>query len=350
MNEPRYPRTTPDGEVPGPPICHEAQVIASVAESMGIRATPLPDTHTIELRRGEQCCLLHHRVAPTTTAAAARLLDRKHRLKRLLERAGVSVCRGFHLSASSTEHERRRVLESLAAPLVVKVDQGGGGHGVVLGVEGWPAFSVAVQTLLADPEHTEAGVLVEEMFQGSRREYRILATPERVLAIAERRPPCVHGDGRSSIAQLVAALNEDPRRCPGETGPLSRIRVDAELVAALAGRGLTLESVPEADQHVQLRSLPNLSVGAEALAVEHVHPSVHELAIRTLRAVPGLAFAGIDLLVDDIAAPLTDGTHVVVEVDAAPRFSAVADVVPEGARAVARELLRLAFLVEAEAP
>jgi len=346
MNEPRYARNTPDGEVPGPPICHEAQVIAEVAESLGIRATPIPDTPTIELRHGERCCLLHHRLAPTTTAAAARLLERKHRLKRLLERAGVPVCRGFHLAASSTEHERRRVLESLTAPLVVKVDQGGGGQGVVLGVEGWPAFSAAVQALLSDPEHTEDGVLVEEMFQGSGREYRILATPERVLAVAECRPPCVHGDGRRSIAELVAALNDDPRRRPGEIGPLSPIRVGAELVAELASRGFTLESVPEAGRHVQLRSLPNLSVGAEALATGPVHPSVHELAVRTLRAVPGLAFAGLDLLVDDITAPLTPGTHVVVELNAAPRFTAVADVEPEGARAVARELLRLAFFAK----
>jgi D-alanine-D-alanine ligase-like ATP-grasp enzyme len=122
--------------------------------------------------------------------------------------------------------------------------------------------------------------------------------------------------------------------------------VDAGLVATLAGRGLALDSVPEAGQQVRLRSLPNLSVGAEALAAGPVHPSVHALAVRTIRAVPGLAFAGIDLLVDDIAAPLTPGTHVVVELNAAPRFTAVADVEPGGARAVARELLRLAFFAE----
>ena len=64
MNEPRYPRTTPDGEVPGPPICHEAQVIASVAESMGIHATPIPDTRTIELRRAWQAPAIDARRPP----------------------------------------------------------------------------------------------------------------------------------------------------------------------------------------------------------------------------------------------------------------------------------------------
>jgi cyanophycin synthetase len=342
-HEPCYPRSTPDGDVPGPAICHEAQVIAAVAQALGIRATPIADTRAIELRHGDQRWLLHHRLAPTTTAAAVQVLERKHRLKRVLERAGVPVCRGFHLSASATEHERRRVFEGLAAPLVVKVDHGGGGRGVVLGVEGWAAFSAAVRTLLAEPEHRRTGVLVEEMFRGAGREYRILATPERVLAVAECRPACVRGDGRRSVAALVAALDEDPRRRPGESGPLSRVRVDDELVAELASRGWRLDSVPAADQQVVLRSLPNLSLGAEVFAAGAVHPSVHALAVRTVRAVPGLAFAGLDLLVDDIAAPLAVGTHVVVELNAAPRFTAVADLEPGGAQAVARELLRLAF-------
>jgi cyanophycin synthetase len=128
----------------------------------------------------------------------------------------------------------------------------------------------------------------------------------------------VVGDGRSTIAELVALVNQDPRRSDGHGTVLSIIRLDAIALAVLAEQGCTPESVPPAGQCVLIRRNANLSTGGTATDVtDLVHPCVAVRAVDAARTV-GLDIAGIDVLATDIARPLEEQRGAVVEVNAGP--------------------------------
>src|SRR5207245_5309056 len=108
-------------------------------------------------------------------------------------------------------------------------------------------------------------VLVEETFTGE--DYRLLVVGGKMVAASRRLPPCVLGDGRSTVGQLVANANEDPRRGDSHEKPLTKIRIDDTAIACLAKQGLTPESIPSPGQEVRLRDNANLSTGGTAADV-----------------------------------------------------------------------------------
>jgi cyanophycin synthetase len=128
----------------------------------------------------------------------------------------------------------------------------------------------------------------------------------------------VVGDGRSTINELVAQVNQDPRRSDGHGTVLSRIRLDGIALGVLAEQGQTPESVPGSGQRVLIRRNANLSTGGTATDVtDLVSPRVASQAVDAARAV-GLDVAGIDVLAADISRPLEEQGGAVVEVNAGP--------------------------------
>ncbi|WP_245482538.1 hypothetical protein [Mesorhizobium sp. M7A.F.Ca.ET.027.03.2.1] len=90
-------------------------------------------------------------------------------------------------------------------------------------------------------EHSRS-VIVEQHFVGS--DHRILVIGGKVVALAERVPAHVVGDGRSSVAELVEQTNRDARRGEGHSSVLTRIEIDECVEHFLSKSQLTLSSVP----------------------------------------------------------------------------------------------------------
>ena len=58
-------------------------------------------------------------------------------------------------------------------------------------------------------------------------DFRALIVDNKIVAIAERTPAHIVGDGNSTIQQLIDEVNEDPRRGYGHEKVLTQIEVDA---------------------------------------------------------------------------------------------------------------------------
>jgi len=111
-------------------------------------------------------------------------------------------------------------------------------------------------------------VLVERFARGA--DHRLLVVGDRMIAAARRDPPQVLGDGKSTVAELVAAVNSDPLRGEDHSTSLSKMRLDAIGLAVLAGQGYTPDSIPAAGTQVLLRQNGNLSTGGSATDVTTV--------------------------------------------------------------------------------
>lgn len=156
-------------------------------------------------------------------------------------------------------------------------------------------------------------VLLQRMAAGT--EMRVLVLAGGVFAAAIRSPPTVVGDGERSLLALLEQLNDDPNRGEGHTHPRSLI--DPAAVSAYLGPG-ELGRIPEEGEVVELLGISNLSAGGNAVDVtDKVHPEIKALCVRVAHVL-SLDLAGIDLMVEDMTAPLDQASVVVLEVNVSP--------------------------------
>src|SRR3712207_3294471 len=123
------------------------------------------------------------------------------------------------------------------------------------------------------------GIIVEEYFAG--HDHRILVVGGKLIAVSERIPAHVIGDGVHTIGQLIEEVNKDPRRGEGHEKVMTRIKVDAHVIEYLGRSGLTIDSVPAAGDVVMLRATANLSTGGTAVdRTNEIHFDNAEIARR----------------------------------------------------------------------
>ena len=196
---------------------------------------------------------------------------------------------------------------------MIKPLDGNHGRGVTTGL----MTDAEVEAAFAEAARHGRRVMVEEQLPG--RDHRVLVVDGQVVAVAERAPPTVVGDGVGTVAELVAGVNADPRRGEGHEAVLTRIRLDgAPALDILARQGLSPDAVPESGRTVVLRSAANLSAGGVAIdRTAEIHPDNAAIARRAALAI-GLDVAGIDLLAPDIGRSVRETGGGVVEVNAAP--------------------------------
>jgi len=285
------------------------RALMAAASVRGIPVRRLGEGSWLQLGYGRHQRRVRAALTSRTPALAVDLAGDKTMTKRLLRAAGIEVPDG---EVATTAAEAVAASRRLGFPLAVKPIDGNHGRGVTLQIESVREVRAAYR--LAH-QHTER-VIVERYIAG--RQYRVLVVGGAVVAAAERLPAQVVGDGQRSIADLVAATNRDPRRGTGHERPLTRIALDDAAIGLLQRRGMSPESVPPDGQAVFLTDAANLSTGGTAVDVtEAMHPSVAE-ACRRAAAVLGLDVAGVDLVAEDIGAPLRPGAWAVIEVNASP--------------------------------
>jgi cyanophycin synthetase len=244
-----------------------------------------------------------------TGAIAQSIAQDKQLTRALLQAVGVPVPEGRPVTDAE---DAWRAAEELGLPVVVKPQYGNQGRGVATNLTTREQVLQACAAALEESSY----LMVEHYIRG--QDYRLLVVGGRVVAAALREPAQVIGDGRSTIAQLVAEVNRDPRRSDGHATVLSWIKLDPIGLAVLAEQGSTSESIPPAGQRVLIRRNANLSTGGTATDVtDLVHPEVAARAVEAARVV-GLDIAGVDMVAGDIGRPLEEQRGAVVEVNAGP--------------------------------
>lgn len=244
-----------------------------------------------------------------TSAIAESIAQDKELTKQLLVSIGVPVPGGG--SVDEIE-DAWKIMQTLAAPVVVKPRDGSQGRGVTVDVQNREQLEAAWEAAY----EISSDVIVERYIPGD--DYRLLVVDGKLVAAARRDPPQVIGDGRLTVRELVEQINHDPRRGDGHATPLTRIRLDAIAIARLGLQGLTADSVPDAGRKVVLRNNANLSTGGTATDVtDDVHPEVAARAVEAARMI-GLHICGVDVVCRTVARPLEAQGGGIVEVNAAP--------------------------------
>jgi cyanophycin synthetase len=296
----------------------------------------LDEKSLIQLGHGRYQQKIRASITGRTPLVAADTASDKNLTKKLLDESGVPVPRGV---AVRNEEEAVREGKRLRYPLVVKPLDGNHGRGVTIGVTGEDQLRFGFRE--AQAQSKGGSVIVEQFYPGN--DHRILVVGGKMVAVAERIPARVTGDGVSTIRQLVEEVNRDPRRGEGHENVMTRIRIDSLVEEYIARVGLTPESIPEAEQVVQLRATANLSTGGTAVdRTNEIHPDNAEIARRAALVV-GLDVAGVDFVCPDISRSVRETGGGVIEVNAAPGLRMHIEPSEGAPRDVARPIVEMLF-------
>ncbi|MBE9181353.1 cyanophycin synthetase [Oculatella sp. LEGE 06141] len=288
------------------------ECIVQEAEARGIPWLPLSARAMIQLGHGVHQKRIQATLSNFTGILGVELASDKEGTKRVLRDAGVPVPRGTVVYYFD---ELEAAIEEVGGfPVVIKPLDGNHGRGITINIDSWKTAEEAYDAA----KEISKGVIVERYYTG--QDHRVLVVNGKVVAVAERVPAHVVGNGYSSIAELVEETNRDPRRGEGHDNILTRIEVDRTSWQLLDRQGYTLETVLPDGEVCYLRATANLSTGGIAIdRTDDIHPENIWIAQRAAKTI-GLDIAGIDIVTADISRPLRETDGVIVEVNAAPGF------------------------------
>jgi cyanophycin synthetase len=283
------------------------RAIIEASEKRGIPWRRDGTGNRIQLGYGKYLRYVQAAMTDRTNAIAVELAQDKDETKDRLRRHGIPVPKGKLVYSLE---EANKAADELGRPVVVKPLDGHQGKAVSLEVSTAEEMKIAFEAA----QEVSSGVLVEEMLAG--RNFRVVVVGGRMVAASERLVPHVIGNGVNTIRQLIEIENRNPLRGDGHEKPLTKIKIDSDVTAHLQHAGMSLDTVPPQGAHVTLSNRANLSIGATAQDVtETVHPTIARMCERAARLI-GLDICGVDLVIPDIAAPMTTGA--VIELNASP--------------------------------
>ena len=289
------------------------QALIEEAESRDIPWMRLNQYSLVQLGQGVHQKRVRATMTSTTPAIAVDIAGDKELTGQLLAAAGLPVPRS---EAVRSADRAVAAADRIGYPVVVKPLDGNHGRGVCLDLGDADAVRSAFAE--AESESRRGWVVVESLITG--RDYRCLIIGGHMVAVAERVPAHVVGDGERTVRELVDITNADPRRGIGHEKVLTRIRVDEAAEELVRDQGYELDSVPPAGVMVKLTLTGNMSTGGIAIdRTFDAHPENVEVAEEAARVI-GLDIAGIDFICPDITEPVRETGGAICEVNAAPGF------------------------------
>jgi len=289
------------------------QAIVDEAVSRDIPWIRLNPHSLVQLGQGVHAKRIRATMTSETASIAVDIASDKDLTTKLLGAAGLPVPKQESVRSAD---QAARVADRIGYPVVVKPLDGNHGRGVCLDLQD----EIAVREAFPVAEEQSRGgwVVVESHVPG--KDYRCLIIDGQMIAIAERVPAHVVGDGTSTVEELVDLTNADPRRGVGHEKVLTRIKADAAAEEVLAAQGHTLTSVPDQGEMVKLALTGNMSTGGISIdRTFEAHPENVEIAEEAAQMI-GLDIAGIDFICPDITEPVRETGGAICEVNAAPGF------------------------------
>ncbi len=279
-----------------PPEEHDAlnpyaRIIVDEARRRGVH-TEITDAEGgfFRLSYGGRSIHCRESLSELTSGVAVSICDDKSVTRRIVEAAGLNVPEQIvadDMEAVAAFLERHK-------SLVVKPARGEQGRGVSVGLTRMDD----VERAIAAAREISDRVLVEACFEGE--DLRLVVIDHKLVAAAVRRPPCVVGDGRKPLKELI---EQQSRRRAAATGGESTIPIDEETQRCLAAAGMTLETVPADGEEVLVRKTANLHTGGSIHDVtDIVHPELVKAACRAAQAID-IPVTGIDFMVKSPTQP-----------------------------------------------
>jgi len=266
--------------------------------------------------QGSRAIHLFEAASSHDALTGSKISSNKYISNQLVTRMGFP---GVTHAIAPTVEAARQIAAGLGYPVVVKPLGGAKGKGVTAQV----LDERELATAFATAQNSGQGeVLVERHVNGT--DHRLVVIGGRMMWAVTRLPPQVTGDGRRTVAELLAESNR--QRATSALGHFhpGEVTIDAEIVEVLRRQDLDPRSVPASGRVVPLRRIANLSRGGTLVpCTDSVHPDNRDMAEAIARGLH-LDAVGIDFMTPDISRSWREVDCAVLEVNSTPGISSEA--------------------------
>lgn len=240
------------------------------------------------------------------------IMENKTVSKLVLAEAGLRVPRGESFSDIQTAIQSYETFQGFRKVVKPVTTNFGIGIHILEASASQSEWETAVRSAFG---HSDS-ILAEEFLPGP--EYRFLVLGYQTVAVCNRVPANVTGDGVHTISELVDFKNSDPRRGEGHTTELEKIQKSPIETDVLRSQDLIWDSIPIQNQVVYLRKNSNISTGGDSIdCTDIVHPEYKRIAERAARSVEA-RICGVDIIAKNVSEAPNDSNHGILEINFNP--------------------------------
>lgn len=285
------------------------KAICTAAKEYNLPVTQLGTSGIYQIGYGKMSRVIEATIGNKTGCVASDISCDKLLTKELLRTQNIPIAEGnkvFNIIGLLKE------AEGIGYPAVLKPQYGNKGKGVILNIQNERELIKSYNVLKEKYED----IIIEKYVNGN--DYRVCVVNYKVVAVALRVAPFVMGNGKDNLKRLIDMLNENPLRGEDHEKPLTKIKIDNELISCIRRKRLCLDSIVENGQKVFLRENANISTGGMAIDyTEEICNENIEYCISAAKTL-GLDICGVDICTNDISKPLEELGGIIMEVNAAP--------------------------------
>ena len=252
-------------------------------------------------------------LTPITAASGYFIAADKYLTYGFLKNAGISTPESVMVPEEETDFARAKALLKKFKRVIVKPTCTDHGYGITINITDEKQLLSAIDyARKACVEHfsPSSAVLVQKQVEG--KEYRFLVVDGKCIAVANRRPAFVVGDGQKTIRDLIEEKNQNPLRGNDHDKPLTLISL--EEVAKINGEDF-LQLVPKKDEEIEVLKTSNLSRGGEAINCTDIASKELKALAEAAASRCQLGIAGVDIITTDIRG---GGKNNIIEVNSIP--------------------------------
>ncbi len=158
-----------------------------------------------------------------------------------------------------------------------------------------------------------------ETFEQGLTSYQVIVFFNKVIAVTQRDPACVIGDGIHNINQLINIENE--KRAKITTVKLGDIKVDQECKTKLKEMNITLDYIPKASEKIVLCYTCNSYRGGAMRSLGRKICQENAKLVCKASKVLNLNLVGFDIICEDIQLPIGKTRGFIIEANVNPDIS-----------------------------
>lgn len=271
------------------------------------------DDNFIRLKKGNKVEYVKQATKTSAdTYIAPLIMENKEVTKMVLKEHGINV--PMSVTVKHVDDAMEKYSDLVGKDIVIKPKSTNFGEGVLIlkNLKSKEDYNTAIVRALK----YDNSVMIEEFIEG--KEYRFLVIGEEVVAILNRDPANVVGNGVQTIEELVHEKNKSPQRGKGHVTPLEKISIGLIEENYLANQDKDLYYVPNNGEIVYLRENSNISTGGDSIDyTDEILDDYKIIAVNSAKAV-GAKICGADIIIQDVKAEPTKNNHSIIELNFNP--------------------------------
>jgi D-alanine-D-alanine ligase-like ATP-grasp enzyme len=294
-----------------------AQVYYKRCQEYGLDPILVPEISGFLIKFGQQQVVFQGGNISLNNSIAANISSNKYTANRLLSKEGLPVPKAKAYTREAY-HDGKMIVSDLTFPVVIKPTWDSMyGRGVICNIPN----ATELDTLMFKSYELYPCMSIEEYY-GDLRSFRVLIFNGEVIALMERVPAHVIGDGKSTIHELIENENKK-REIPNLKMPFGKIIMTEETDLIFRERKISSTDIPQAKQKIPIRLTCNAAVGGTVVGLDRtaICKENAALAIRAAEVL-NLQLVGLDFLCEDLEIPIEKSRGCIIEANHSPDITA----------------------------